>query len=123
MNLPYNWKRNFEEQVDKPVDKLVDKLSETEKRILKALKKHPDFSQPKIAELTGVGKTTVQTAIAKFKESGFAVRVGSNKDGHWEILKKTISVAIGTMRPDVFFQNFVFASYEVLTICLRTNRE
>jgi ATP-dependent DNA helicase RecG len=92
VTLPYNWKRNFDEPVDKPVDKLVDKpvdkLSETERRILEALEKHPDFSQPKIAELAGVGKTTVQTAIAKFKESGFVVRVGSNKDGHWEILKK-----------------------------------
>ena len=65
----------------------------------------------------------VQTAIAKFKESGFVVRVGSNKDGHWEILKKTISVAAGTMRPYGIFQSFAPASYETLIVCLRTDRE
>lgn len=112
VTLSYDWKRNFED----PVDKLVDKLSKTEKRILKALEKHPDFSQAKIVELTGVGKTTVQTAIAKFKELGFVVRAGSNKDGHWEILKKTISVAAATMRPSGIFQSFALVSYEVLTI-------
>ena len=86
VTIPYNWIRKFEGLVDKPIDKLVDILSETEFEIFNAIKEHPKMAQPQIAALVGVGKTTVQNAIAKCKKIGILVRRGSNKSGFWEVI-------------------------------------
>lgn len=74
----------FDGSVDKPVDKLVDILSETELKVFSAIKEHPKMAQPEIAALVGVGKTTVQNVIVKFKKMGILTRRGSNKTGYWE---------------------------------------
>ena len=84
VTIPYNWARKFDGSVDKPVDKLVDILSETELKVFSAIKEHPKMAQPEIAALVGVGKTTVQNAIVKFKKMGILTRRGSNKTGYWE---------------------------------------
>ena len=63
---------------------LSTKLS-TEFKILKAIKTHPKMAQPEIATRVGVGKTTVQNTIVRFKKMGILVRRGSNKAGYWEV--------------------------------------
>ena len=85
VTIPYNWMWKIEGSVDKSVDKLADILSETEFKILKAIKEHPKMAQPEIAARVGVGKTTVQNAIVRFKKMGILIRRGSNKAGCWEV--------------------------------------
>ena len=61
--MPYNWKYKFEaDLIDNPIDKLVDKLTNNEIIILKKIKDNPRMSQPEIASLLGMGKTTIQNA-------------------------------------------------------------
>jgi len=38
-------------------------------------------------DLLGVSEATVKRRIGELKASGFIARVGSNKNGHWEVLK------------------------------------
>lgn len=71
--------------VDNAIDKLVDKLTNNEIIILKSIKNNPRMSQPEIASLLGIGKTTIQNAIVKFKKLNLIKRVGSNKTGHWKV--------------------------------------
>ncbi len=85
VTIPYNWMWKIEGSVDKSVGKLADILSETEFKILKAIKEHPKMAQPEIAARVGVGKTTVQNAIVRFKKMGILIRRGSNKAGCWEV--------------------------------------
>ena len=43
------------------------------------------MSQPEIASLLGMGKTTIQNAIVKFKKLNLIERIGSNKTGYWKV--------------------------------------
>lgn len=99
VTIPYNWKHKFEEVVDNQVDKLVDILSKTESAIFETIKKNPKLSQPEIAKKVGVGKTTVQSTIAKLKKLGFIVRHDSNKTGYWEIKENSHKI---------FFHTYIF---------------
>ena len=84
--MPYNWKYKFEaDLIDNPIDKLVDKLTNNEIIILKKIKDNPRMSQPEIASLLGMGKTTIQNAIVKFKKLNLIERIGSNKTGYWKV--------------------------------------
>lgn len=86
VTLPYNWKHKFEaDLVDNAIDKLVDKLTNNEIIILKSIKNNPRMSKPGIASLLGMGKTTIQNAIVKFKKLNLIERVGSNKTGYWKV--------------------------------------
>mgnify|MGYP003310441703 CR=1 FL=1 len=86
VTLPYNWKYKFEaDLIDNPIDKLVDKLTNNEIIILKKIKDNPRMSQPEIASLLGMGKTTIQNAIVKFKKLNLIERIGSNKTGYWKV--------------------------------------
>lgn len=86
VTLSYNWKHKFEaDLVDNPIDKLVDKLTNNEIIILKKIKENPRKSQPEIASLLGMGKTTIQNAIVKFKKINLIERIGSNKTGYWKV--------------------------------------
>lgn len=86
VTLPYNWKHKFKaDLVDNLVDKLVDKLTNNEIIILKKIKDNPRISQLEIASLLGIGKTTIQNAIVKFKKLNLIERVGSNKKGYWKV--------------------------------------
>ena len=57
----------------------------TEFKILKAIKEHPKMAQPEIAARLGIGKTTVQNAIVRFKKMGILIRRGFNKTGCCEV--------------------------------------
>lgn len=88
VTIPYYWKKHFVAKFDQKVATSEDELSKTYQEILKAIKKYPGMTQPQIAKKVGVGKTTVQNAIVKFKQLGLIERRGSNKRGYWEIITK-----------------------------------
>lgn len=60
-------------------------LSVNEKKILEEIQKNSKVTQNVLCELTGVGKRTVSRAIKKFKDNGMIKRIGSDKNGYWEI--------------------------------------
>ncbi len=86
VTLPYNWKKAFVKLDNEPYENIAKSLSNKENDILKSMRSNPNLTQPEIAKLTKTSKTTVQSAIRKFKEVGLIKRRGSNKKGSWEIL-------------------------------------
>ena len=73
---------------DKPGNKTGDnsQLNNTQSKIFSEIRNNPNITKPQIAQLVGVGKTTVDNAIAVLKQKGYIKRSGSNKTGFWEIL-------------------------------------
>ena len=73
---------------DKVGNKTGDKskLNNTQTKIYSEIQNNPNITKPQIAQLVGVGKTTVDNAIAVLKQKGYIKRSGSRKTGFWEIL-------------------------------------
>ena len=75
------------EPVDKVIDKVVDKSLSTADRILLEIRNNPNVTQPQLAALLGVSKTTIQTGISNLKKDGHIERIGSNKNGYWKVIE------------------------------------
>lgn len=63
------------------------KLTETEKEILTAIEANSQITYNEIAQLLSKDISTIKRAIQKLKDKGLLLRVGSNKDGSWKVLK------------------------------------
>ena len=57
------------------------------KMILDIISEEPHLSKECIADKIGKSRATVTRALAKLQNDGIIRRVGSNKTGHWEIIK------------------------------------
>ena len=53
--------------------------------ILERLSSMPSMTIPELAAALNLSTRTIEKQIAKLKESGNLIRVGSRKDGHWEV--------------------------------------
>lgn len=94
VTIPFNWANAMG---DKPSDDLGGKassdarlsgLSKTQIRVFTEIRDDPNATKPAIANRVGVGKTTVDNAIAALKKRGLIERVGSNKTGYWRVVEK-----------------------------------
>ena len=68
--------------------KINEPVNEPVKMVFAVITKNPNLSKEKIAERIGMSRATVTRALAKLIENGTIQRVGSDKAGHWEIVKK-----------------------------------
>ena len=62
------------------------KLNETDNEVINILKEHPEYTKGQMAEITGKGARTIQRSLDKLKEKGKLVRIGSKKNGYWEVV-------------------------------------
>lgn len=67
---------------------MMFKANEPVKLVLAVIADNPNLSKEKIAEKIGMSRATVTRALAKLVEIGAIQRVGSDKSGHWEIVKQ-----------------------------------
>ena len=70
--------------IDRSVEKTVEKTVE---KILKALQNNPKTTQADLMKVTGLSRRGVEWNITKLKAEGIIERIGSDKRGHWKILK------------------------------------
>ena len=63
----------------------ADALSESEEAVLSALATNPNLVREQLAEMLGKSAETVARALGSLKKKGRIVRVGPDKNGHWEI--------------------------------------
>ena len=70
-------------------DKVGDKsiLSSSQIRVLAEIKNNPLITKPKLCVVLSLSKTTVDNAISFLHKNKYIDRIGSNKKGHWEVLK------------------------------------
>ena len=61
-------------------------LNPTHELILKEMRNNPNITQPKLMEIVGIGKTAIQNNISFLRKNGYIKRMGSNKNGYWQVL-------------------------------------
>lgn len=72
--------------VDVNVDVSVDvNVGENERKILSIIAAAPKATAQDMADSTGLSKRQIQRLIKRMREQGLLTRVGSDKNGHWEI--------------------------------------
>ena len=81
--------KNVQLNVHKNVQiKEYENLTKIEIKILDAILEDSQITQSNIAQRINTTPKTVQRGIATLKEKGIIERVGSNKKGYWNIIKK-----------------------------------
>ena len=63
-------------------------LSKTEQKVLAAIGSFPDYSYEKLAEFCHLSRPTIARTIKTLQSREYICRVGSDKTGHWEVVKK-----------------------------------
>ena len=59
----------------------------TREKILSVLKATPYITVNELAEIVGISQKGVEWQVAKLKKEGRIKRIGSDKGGHWEVIK------------------------------------
>ena len=67
-----------------PINRFSDPITE---RLYQAILKDNSLNYMGYGDLLGVSEATIKRRIGELKASGFIARVGSNKNGRWEVLK------------------------------------
>jgi ATP-dependent DNA helicase RecG len=73
--------------VDGLVDRLVDGLVESQKQIVRLIAKNEKISKKQMAESIGISTTAIDKNIDKLKTKNIIKRIGSDRDGSWQIIK------------------------------------
>jgi len=68
------------------VDRRGEQLSKNRQKILNTFKDDPTVSSVQLGEIVGIGSNNIEKDIRYLKEHGWICRVGSAKDGHWEVV-------------------------------------
>ena len=87
VNIPFNYINadTDDKATDKTTDKSTGKTLTTPEKILLEIRNNPNITQPQLAEVLDLGKTSIQNGISFLKKKGFIERVGFNKGGYWRI--------------------------------------
>ena len=72
--------------IPKSVDNNIYSLSETQENILKLIRKNSRITQKEISDKLGINITTVARNLKDLKNKNIINRIGSNKNGQWELL-------------------------------------
>jgi ATP-dependent DNA helicase RecG len=65
------------------------KLTRTEEKLLGYISKNKNITSKDLAEKIGITKRGVEKNIAKLKEKGLLIRIGSDKTGYWKVEDRT----------------------------------
>ncbi len=73
----------------KASEKMSEKMSEkTSEKILKAISGNKNITIEELASLAGVTQRTIERNIQRLQQEGHLRRIGPDKGGYWEIIKK-----------------------------------
>lgn len=60
-------------------------VNDTQKKILKEMRKKPGITYDELAEIVNKSRRTVIRQVKNLREQGLVQRIGSDKSGHWKI--------------------------------------
>lgn len=66
----------------------TQKTQETTQKIIELMKSEPMIAIEELAEKCGLTRDGINYNIRKLKNKGVIRRVGPDKGGHWEVIKK-----------------------------------
>ena len=70
---------------DKVADKVTDK---SEDKLLNIIRETPSITIPQLMQMLSMSDSGVRKILRKLQQQGRLVRIGANKNGHWEIRYK-----------------------------------
>ena len=68
--------------------KVTEKVTETQQKIIEAIKSNPYLTQTELADIIGISRMHINKNMAKLQNKGLVRHIGSDKGGHWEIIEK-----------------------------------
>ena len=80
--------REDDDTVNDTVKGDAPELSKTEQTILRAISSHPDYSYEELAVYCQFSRPTIARSIKALQGGNYIHRIGSDKTGHWEIIRK-----------------------------------
>ena len=83
MIIPDNKEVDF-----KVLEGMVRDVKETTQKIIELMKSDPMIAIEELAEKCGLTRDGINYNIRKLKNKGVIRRVGPDKGGHWEVIKK-----------------------------------
>ena len=90
--LVENTEKKLNEKVDGKVDGKVDdknyKITKNQQMIIDLIVQNPYIVREEIAKEIGISVTSVSNNLKKLSKKGIITRVGSDKNGYWQILNK-----------------------------------
>ena len=73
-----------------PINSFADPITE---KLYQAIMNDGTLSYAAYGELIGVSEATIKRRLGELKKSGLIVRVGANKNGHWEVLTRKTNIS------------------------------
>ena len=70
-------------------DSVNDTVNDTAKLILQSIVENPHITYQGIVEKIAIARATVARYMSKLKELGYILRHDSDKNGYWEVIKKS----------------------------------
>ena len=70
---------------EKVTPKVTVKVTANQKKILEALRKNPYITQAELANIVGITRKSIIANMKKLKEQGLITRIGSDKNGLWQV--------------------------------------
>lgn len=77
-----------DDTVNDTVKSDVSALSKTEQTVLAAISSFPDYSYEKLATYSKLSRPTIARTIKTLQSRELIRRIGSDKTGHWEVIRK-----------------------------------
>ena len=66
-------------------ERVTERVTEKELKVLSLLRENPSYTYNELAEKLHVSRKTVSVRIAKLRNKGIILRIGSDTEGHWQI--------------------------------------
>lgn len=83
-------------QADDPIKTSLDPIKQfsdpIKQRLFQAVVQDSTLNYSEYAAQIGVSETTVKRRLGELKKEGIIIRLGSNKTGHWEIVRHSPSI-------------------------------
>ena len=75
----------YQQSINDTVNGESDTVNDTATRLITLIKAHPEYTYDEYAKALNIGRATVARHIKKLNGT-IIKRIGSDKDGHWEII-------------------------------------
>ena len=72
----------------KDLQKDLEKLSANQRKIITEIRKNQYITQKELSQIIGINEKNIRNNIRKLKDFGIIKRVGPDKGGHWEVIKR-----------------------------------
>jgi ATP-dependent DNA helicase RecG len=74
---------------DKVGDKAVIQVNKTQALIIEEMRDNPNITLLELQKTLSLGRTAIQNNVSSLRKRQIIKRVGSNKNGYWEVTDKS----------------------------------